>query len=202
MSSRTPMTTRNRVASPRSLSPSTNGATISTAPIARSIRKCVRSGISFTSESRQRVDMPEISMSTPTAIDTAVAELTSSKPKIHGAAISRIATTGSSAAWALRGIGPLGMVLLLRFGGSGCYVQCGAKLFGVGDRGAVDQAPLVDVVGAHALQRRRVRVDRDRGPAAGVRHAVDVGGPEVEALAARVRARARCTSQREPLVAQ
>ena len=40
-----------------------------------------------------------------------------------------------------------------------------------------------DLVGAHPPQRRRIRVDRHRRARAGVAHAVDVGGAEVERLA-------------------
>jgi hypothetical protein len=96
-SSSTPAITKKRVAPPWSLKPAMNGMAIRAIPTPRSIMKCVRSGISFTSEMRQRVDMPVSSTTTPTITLSVVAVSLSLNPKIHGAAISRRAATGSIA---------------------------------------------------------------------------------------------------------
>ena len=58
-----------------------------------------------------------------------------------------------------------------------------AQLLGVGDRVAAHRAVGLQLVGAHAPQRRRVGVDGHGGDVAGVADAVDVGGGEGEALA-------------------
>jgi hypothetical protein len=59
--------------------------------------KCVRRGISFTSDMRQRVVMPVTRTITPTMMPSVVAVSLSLNPKIQGAAISRIAAIGSMA---------------------------------------------------------------------------------------------------------
>ena len=57
-----------------------------------------------------------------------------------------------------------------------------------------------DDVRAHALQRRRVGVERDRRAGARVADAVDVRGREMEALAGRERSIARRSADREALL--
>jgi hypothetical protein len=71
--------------------------------------KCVRSGISFTTDIRQRVDIPVSSTTTPAITLMVVAVSLSLKPKIQGAAMSRSAANGSMAWCALSGSGPRGI---------------------------------------------------------------------------------------------